>query len=41
VTEPSESLATNLRITDALIRYAMLLQQIADLGLTLPKRETK
>jgi hypothetical protein len=25
---------------DALIRYAMLLQQIADLGLTLPKKQT-
>ena len=37
----TEDLATNLRITDALIRYAMLLQQIADLGLTLPKRDAK
>lgn len=37
----TEDLATTLRITDALIRYAMLLQQIADLGLTLSKREPK
>ena len=37
----TEDLATNLRITDALIRYAMLLQQIADLGLTIPKKDAK